>query len=265
MSVHSVSKKGKRPQNEDAHNIILNIDNKDESFAPINFYGIYDGHGGKEISTYLSHTLPKYFNSTVSTLPPSGKYIRDVFKKVQTKLETGYMKTHAMNSGSTALILIEYIKDKKRYIDIANLGDSRCVICNSNMAITLTKDHKPHWPDEKNRIKSMGGNVYHDGYDWRIGDLSVSRAFGDLDNKPYITEVPELFRRKITKTDKFIILGCDGLWDEIEPQEAVNQILYNFYENDKLKLDKKNAAKFLANLALEKGSSDNVSVIVIFF
>ncbi len=54
MRVHYVSKCGKRPQNEDKHNIIVNINNNNKSIQPINFYGIYDGHGGKYVFSLLS-------------------------------------------------------------------------------------------------------------------------------------------------------------------------------------------------------------------
>ena len=57
MSVYAVSKRGKRPQNEDKHNIILNIKNHDKTIQPINFYSIYDGHGGKLVSKYLKDNL----------------------------------------------------------------------------------------------------------------------------------------------------------------------------------------------------------------
>ena len=40
----------------------------------------------------------------------------------------------------------------------------------------------------------MGGTIYFDGYDWRIENLSVSRAFGDFDTKPYITHIPQIYK-----------------------------------------------------------------------
>src|SRR5690606_39609294 len=52
-------------------------------------------------------------------------------------------------------------------------------VCSSDLP--LTKDHKPNWPEEYQRIMALGGKVEFDGYDYRVGDLSVSRAFGDID------------------------------------------------------------------------------------
>ena len=81
--------------------------------------------------------------------------------------------------------------------DVYNLGDSRMILCKKSEAHVVTKDHKPNWPDEQTRIEKIGGKIYFDGFDWRIGDLSVSRAFGDLDNSPYISCKPDIFRYKI--------------------------------------------------------------------
>jgi serine/threonine protein phosphatase PrpC len=135
------------------------------------------------------------------------------------------------------------------------------------MAIAKTKDHKPNWPEEKERITKLGGQIYYDGYDWRIKDLSVSRAFGDNDATPYLTSKPEVFRHRITQSDKFMILACDGLWDVLDNQTAVNLVLsecYNIRTGLRNNI-KSNIARKLADFALEKGSTDNITVVIVFF
>ena len=61
MNVHSVSVKGLRDQNEDKHDIVLNSDNKIKTKKNVNFFGVYDGHGGKEVSTYIQKNISNYF------------------------------------------------------------------------------------------------------------------------------------------------------------------------------------------------------------
>jgi serine/threonine protein phosphatase PrpC len=265
MNIYSISKKGKRENNEDCETIFLNMNGEIKEHCKINIYGVYDGHGGKFVSKYLSKNLPKYFKSLNVKYPLSGKYIRNVFKKIQNDLE----KKHNEESdycGSTCLMAIDYINDNNRILDIINLGDSRCVISKNNKANVITKDHKPNWPDEKERINKIGGQIYYDGVDWRIGDLSVSRAFGDLDNKPYISCIPDIFRYKINKKDQFMVIACDGLWDVMDSQEVVNFILANSYDLEYNRINKKiNIARFLADFALQKGSTDNITIIIIFF
>ena len=51
MIYHSISLLGAREKNEDEIDIINNND--------INYYGIYDGHGGIDISRYLKENLSK--------------------------------------------------------------------------------------------------------------------------------------------------------------------------------------------------------------
>lgn len=42
---------------------------------------------------------------------------------------------------------------------IANIGDSRAVVCESGTANQLTVDHEPHTTNERKRIEKHGGFV----------------------------------------------------------------------------------------------------------
>ena len=57
MNIHSVSLKGRRDSNEDKHKIEINSDKRNKDMLPINFFAVYDGHGGKFVSKYLSNNL----------------------------------------------------------------------------------------------------------------------------------------------------------------------------------------------------------------
>jgi serine/threonine protein phosphatase PrpC len=265
MSIHSISKCGRREQNEDCHIIIKNIDGKDKSINNVNLFAVFDGHGGKAVSKFVSNNLPQMFLNKSLQLPVSTSYVKTCFKNLQQILKTNHDDI-ADYAGSTCLIVLEYIFNEKRYLDVYNLGDSRMILCKKSEAHVITKDHKPNWPDEQSRIEKIGGKIYFDGYDWRIGDLSVSRAFGDLDNAPYISCKPDIFRYKISRNDKFFILACDGLWDVIDNQEAVNFILDKCYDKttDERINKNLNIARALAEYAYNKESLDNITIIVVF-
>ena len=58
--IQSFSLQGKRDSNEDQHVGIINISNVDKTINPVNFMGVFDGHGGKLVSKFLRTNLPKY-------------------------------------------------------------------------------------------------------------------------------------------------------------------------------------------------------------
>lgn len=265
MSIYVASLKGKRPQNEDTHFISENLNGSNSNASNVDFCAIFDGHGGSGVSEILAKTLPHFFVKKSIKYPISNKYIGQVYDEVQEMLKTKRKKL-SQECGSTALISLRFIDDNSEWLTILNTGDSRCVLCRDNIALPLTKDHKPSWPEENNRITKLGGKIVSDGYDLRIGSLSVSRAFGDLDATPYVTHTPEIFKYKIEKKDKFIILACDGLWDVLECQDAVNYILYSCYDSTLTRrINKKdNVAEKLGEFAIKKGSLDNITIIVLF-
>jgi serine/threonine protein phosphatase PrpC len=259
MEVTSVSLKGHRNQNEDEHNVITDRNN-------INFLSVYDGHGGKFVSKYLHDNLYKFFINNRVNFPIEKKYIYDVFDYVQKNLKDKH-SIESLHTGSTCCMAIEYKKDKDSYLTVANVGDSRCILCRNNIAIPLTLDHKPNWPNEENRIRQLGGSIEFDGDDWRVKDLSVSRSFGDFDATPFLTHRPDIYKYKLDKSDKFVVLACDGLWDVMDSQSVVNFVLSTCYDQEGGKRPGKNIniSKRLADHAIKKGSMDNVSVIVAFF
>lgn len=265
-----------KPKNEDAFEVINNLDNSDNSNIPLLYVGLFDGHGGGDISKTLINkekiNLSKYFCSTESPIAQkllsgksTNKLIEQLFTRVQEKLKNYYIRSNSM--GSTAAISLIYPKKNKYSIKIINLGDCRTVICNSyNIGNQLSLDHKPHLFSDNQRIINMGGIVeFENGDDPRINGMSVSRSFGDLDNK-FISQTSDIFDYDINN-DKFLIIACDGLWDVLQNQEVVDFVLSKYNKNTvniKTKSEN-NIAYKLSELAINKGSQDNITIIVIFF
>lgn len=111
---------------------------------------------------------------------------------------------------------------------VANAGDSRCILSRGGTAVALTEDHKPTDPDEYARIAKAGGFVA----DGRVnGSLNLSRALGDLEYKQskdlppeeqMVTAAPDISQEELHEEDEFIILACDGIWDVLTNQDAVD-------------------------------------------
>lgn len=264
MKVYYKSKLGARRTNEDRHTIFLNCDGHDTEKQLVDMLCIYDGHGGMHVSTMLAEITPKIFLDKRLSYPLTKCKVTRICNDIQDILAKNFaVKTK--ECGSTCLMVFKYKYLENEYINIVNVGDSRAVICNGTTGIQLTIDHKPLNPIEKQRIIKDGGTVYFDGSDWRVENLSLSRAFGDTSSK-HTAPVPDFFSRKLTKDDKFIILACDGLWDVVDSQTAVNFVLHFCYDKTGKHINEKfDIAKKLAEFAITQGSTDNVSVIVAFF
>lgn len=175
------------------------------------------------------------------------------------------------NAGSTAVLAIV----GSRQIVVANCGDSRAVLCRGGKAIPLSTDHKPDRADEMARIESAGGRViYWNGYRV-LGVLAMSRAIGDGYLKPYVIAEPEVSFTARTEEDECLILASDGLWDVISNQVAceVSRKCLAISSRKKpetspsgcpaIESPAANTAALLTKLALSRGSSDNISVVVV--
>jgi serine/threonine protein phosphatase PrpC len=283
--IQSYSTTGVRPQNEDAMDYINNLDGSDKTNIKILYMGIYDGHGGGNISKTLIDkdkiNMSKYFCNIISPIATklcqnktfNQKFIVPLFLRIQEKLKNFYI--HSNKMGSTALITLIYPRSEKQnnlLLKVINLGDSRAIMCSEyNISIPLTLDHKPNLLCDKDRIIKMGGTLeFSEGDDPRINGMSVSRSFGDLDNT-FISQTPDVFDYNLS-SEKFIIMGCDGIWDVLNNQDAVDYVLEKYQE---LKLKNKslsnlkskseaNIAQKLGDYAITKGSQDNISVSIIF-
>ena len=67
---------------------------------------------------------------------------------------------------------------------------------------------------------------------------------------------PHINQIQLTDEDTFIIIACDGVWDVLSEQDAVDLIASE--------LDPLTAAKLIRDRAFELESTDNISVIVAF-
>ncbi|WVZ69940.1 hypothetical protein U9M48_018653 [Paspalum notatum var. saurae] len=176
--------------------------------------------------------------------------------------------------GSTAVVAVIC----SSHIIVANCGDSRAVLCRGKQPVPLSVDHKPNREDEYARIEAAGGKVIQwNGY--RVfGVLAMSRSIGDRYLKPWIIPVPEVTIVPRAKDDECLILASDGLWDVMSNEEvcdvARKRILLWHKKNgtssssaprvgDSEDPAAQAAAECLSKLALQKGSKDNITIVVV--
>lgn len=164
------------------------------------------------------------------------------------------------------------------HIIVSNCGDSRAVLCRGKQPVPLSVDHKPNREDEYARIEAAGGKVIQwNGY--RVfGVLAMSRSIGDRYLKPWIIPVPEVTIVPRAKDDECLILASDGLWDVLSNEEVCDVarkriLLWHKKNGGNLPSAQRSgdspdpaaqaAAECLSKLALQKGSKDNITVIVV--
>ncbi|XP_076954446.1 putative protein phosphatase 2C 33 [Bidens hawaiensis] len=145
-----------------------------------------------------------------------------------------YANIDCFCSGTTAVTLIKQGQD----LIIGNIGDSRAILCTKDknnilVAVQLTVDLKPNLPAEAERIRKCRGRVFalHDEPDvtrvWLPNNnspgLAMARAFGDFCLKDFgLISVPDIFHRRLTENDQFVVLASDGIWDVLTNQEVVD-------------------------------------------
>jgi len=257
--------------------------------CPQTFIAVYDGHGGPQASTYLWENLHVAVTTALTAVSEELKNIaaacapldiadnsamqaassRIVIEAVRKSYhETDQMFIQTSNypqAGSTATAAL--ILGQRMFL--INVGDSRALLCRNKKLFVATEDHKPYREDEEARIKQAGGFVVHRRV---MGELAVSRAFGDSDFKkgflnqepghlkgPLITCDPEIMEIYLQANDDFLLLACDGLFDVYGNEEAIEFVIQEMTMHH-------NAHRTCENLsrkAIEKGSRDNITIVLI--
>lgn len=252
-SVGVCSQQGKRPYQEDAYCIRQHLN---KSNAPeTHFFGLFDGHaGGKcshHVATNLASTLveDEYFSSNLPQAIKRAFYTcNEQFLKIAEKAK--------LHDGSTGLVAL--IRENKLFV--ANAGDCRAVLVHQGRPIPLSNDHKPTCPDEQKRIAALGGTVVYCMGVARVNRvLAVSRAFGNRTLKTVIRPDAELSpQRDLVEGDDFLVMASDGLWDVLKNKDVCDLCYY-----PSLQRKPQLIADELVNLALARGSMDNVTCIVV--
>jgi protein phosphatase 1G len=112
------------------------------------------------------------------------------------------------------------------------------VLCRAGKAVSLSEDHKPDDDIEKTRIYAAGGTVVNGRV---CENLNLSRALGDFQykdfSKPYaeniISGVPDIKVVELTDEDEFLILACDGCWEQCDRQEVCDFVRGQLATSDK--------------------------------
>jgi len=231
-------------------------------------YGVFDGHGGDQVSDILKYLIPIYLSEYVFNDSNVEQNITQKIKNTFINIEAIIRKNVKSNSvGSTACVVVKY----NNTLYTINLGDSRAVILQTDttqtpQSTTISLETKDHKPDkEKKRISKNKGYVKFDGRTHRVnGNLALSRAFGDFYLKynnidgfygPVSIE-PDIYVTPMLDNYNYtIIIASDGLWDVFTSKNVLS--IYNLSKEHTFD----NISKLIGLAAYKKGSSDNITVL----
>ncbi|XP_065868147.1 protein phosphatase 2C 51-like [Euphorbia lathyris] len=257
----SVSVIGRRKEMEDAVRVELGFTTRgDDNY---DFFGVYDGHGGARVADACRERLHRVLEEEMA----EGKGIdwENVMETCFRKMDEEVVKDKMM--GSTAVVAVV----GKDEVVVANCGDSRAVICRAGVAVPLSVDHKPERPDELERVEAAGGRIINWNGHRVLGVLATSRSIGDQYLKPFVISKPEVTVCNRAENDEFLILASDGLWDVVS-NEVACQIGRRCLSGKMRRKSQQQvvsearaaeAAAVLVELAIARGSKDNISVIVV--
>uniref|UniRef100_A0A672HKE8 Protein phosphatase 1E n=2 Tax=Salarias fasciatus TaxID=181472 RepID=A0A672HKE8_SALFA len=255
-SIHAI--KNMRRKMEDKHviipdfNTLFNIQDQEEQA----FFAVFDGHGGVDAAIYAANHLHVNLVRQESFSQDPGDALRRAFKLTDERFVKKASREN-LRCGTTGVVCFL----RGRTLHVAWLGDSQVILVRKGQVVELMKPHKPDREDEKQRIEALGGCVIWFGT-WRVnGSLSVSRAIGDSEYKPYICGDADHNIFPLDGSEDYLILACDGFWDTVSPDEAVRVVSDHLQENAG---DTSMVAHKLVASARDAGSSDNITVIVVF-
>ena len=215
---------GWRKRQEDGHVSAVSLGEKKD----IDVFGVFDGHGGKEISQFVSNHFAKELEINKNVGTDMSVALKETFIKMDEIMQTPdsieEIKKYArlskeedekqsqnepQNSQMALLAQLMPAKDPdandiymrtgctacvmginetKKKLYFANAGDSRVVMCRKGVAEPQSEDHKPEMESEKTRIYKADGWIS----DGRVkGNLNLTRGFGDLEYKQNKNLKPE--------------------------------------------------------------------------
>ena len=244
----------------------------------LSYFAIFDGHGGKEVASFLSINLHHFLVKEINNIN-FGKNDEENINNILESIKAAFMKidqeilsnnNFANDVGSTATLIFIYynnlnnnninnddindINNIERTLICANIGDSSGFLINKLNIKQITKQHKCEDLNEVQRIKDKGGIVFQGRI---FGKLILTRTFGDREMKKYgVMPTPSFFVKKIEKDDFFVVIASDGIWDVLNEDEL-------FKMGNEKELGSETFSKKIMNIAKERDTRDNSSCIVI--
>ncbi|XP_020098310.1 protein phosphatase 2C 57 [Ananas comosus] len=285
------SSKLQGPRSEMEDDVVVRSD--PHALHGFSYAAVFDGHAGSSSVRFLRDELYKECSIALQggLLLTSKNFaaIRDAIEKAFESVDKRLLSWleqfgEDVDSGATATVMFV----SNDVLIISHVGDSSVVISRNGKAEVLTNPHRPYGNsrvslDEVKRIRAAGGWIV----DGRIcGDISVSRAFGDVRFKTgknemlvkgveegrwtekfvsriqfkgdLVTSSPDIYQLELGSDVELILVASDGLWDYMKSSDAVSFVRNQLRQHGDVQI----ACEALARAALDQRSQDNISIVI---
>ncbi len=232
---------------------------------------VFDGLRGAGASELAARQLALCVLDGLKERPDADVALRAAFAAVESTLQR---VDGAPASGSTAVVALLREHD----LTVAWLGDSPAWIFRKDLATgavhasALIDPQHPGRSDEAARVQANGGSVGREqrwldnGEAVPTGPLRVfvpgqasgvalSRALGLFAYKPALGNEPQTLSVEREPGDCFLVLGSDGVFDLLDPQEVLRIVAGS--------ASAQAGADAVIAAVLERGAPDNASAVVI--
>lgn len=238
IRVGSRSAQGKRSNNEDR--FVVDAD--------VRLYIVADGMGGQEhgerASGLAAEIIPRVVHAGLAAHNPTEEVMQRAMAEAnQAIIDAGHDQPEGRRMGTTAVVALEH----DGQVLVANLGDSRAYLVRGDTVRQLTVDHSVAQALVINKVltpeEARTSPLQHVLHRF-LGCTHMSEEGADI--TPFTPEAGDR-----------LILGSDGLTNHIEDDDL--------REGARRYADPQSWCDHLVSTALERGSADNVTCVIVFF
>ena len=243
ISVGSVTEAAGRQSNEDAV-LVTQLPEAEPGGGPGFLLAVADGMGGLERGEVASHLAIDLLNDLFARDRPED--VAQALKQAYRRANDAIYRQSIDNpqSGGMGTTLVSAVIHGK-YATIANVGDSRAYLIRADQLTQVTQDHSV----VADRV-AKGELKEEDARSSPQRNL-LTQALGthpSLDRR-----MPSIYELMLLPEDR-LLLCSDGFFDVLQPGDYVGTVMID---------DPQGSAARLATLATERGTTDNVSAIVV--
>lgn len=237
VKVGSRSAQGLRPNNEDRCEVALND----------HLYIVADGMGGQDFGEQASgmaaEIIPRVLKERLEAQDEVAQAVRTALSEAnQAIIDAGQSQASGRRMGTTAVVA--YRQDDKVYV--ASLGDSRAYLVRDQRVEQLTLDHTVAEALVRNGILTAEQAASSPWRNYLYKFLGCVEMTDGAEVRPFNPEAGDR-----------LVLASDGLTNFVKSEDLI--------AGPANCPDPQEWADVLVRMALERGSNDNVTCIVVAF